>query len=1651
MRVLRQYNWMLCLLGLALLFGIVRGPLQTTQATGPAPSKSNKVIIYPKAGETISQLEQGGIRKVDDYGSFWVATATEEQVDSLRKTHGDRAVKANRLNRIDLSAAAIDTTVGEPSIPGNLRQAETAGKRLRLIQFEGPVQPRWVEQVKSAGPVTVVSYVPNNAYLVWLDEEAEQKLAETVNPQGPIQWIGPYHPYYKIQQDLLNVSGNQPIKVRVAVVDDPQDVVTSNGIQALGLVDTTLTRNGQRIIEMDVSPAAILPIAQLPGVLWIERVYSKRILDEVQDLVLASQTNGPLHGPSTTLGITNYLDFLINTVGGGLPSFVDPFTYPIVDIADTGLDNGTSQPYHPAFYYLGDPSLTNFARIAYFGPPWLAGDPLQQLGCTTRIVPGNRGAFRTLEAADLDGHGTFVASILAGFDAGTNIVDKPSLFVVTFSNTTTVAIPGPEPGNLVDCSEIMGNSAAVTIPISLGMPDVCGPEVFTNVTFTISSNSCPTNVSVTVLYSQVVTQDISETRRDSDGFQLGMGVSPFGLIGIDRVWGTMESSSFSLTTINNVCVPEFNAFGLCINNLQTLIAIAYSSFARIQNNSWADAIDVDGLNGGLYTTDAQTYDIGVRDAVLVGQSNNVPGPSPLNQEFIVVFACSSLLYGNAGSEGNAGGFADMRVTSPATAKNVVSVGASVNPRLLDGCPGTPQFDSLEMWLASAPGPTRDGRFKPEIVAPGASVQGAVDLLAPSRDFPVSGLTATNCTTENLVPFDPSVIDSIDPSCTSTSTVYTSLYTCDSGSSFAAPAVSGGIQLLWWYFQNRLVNELGTPLFQPSPAMAKAYLCNSARYLPIVNPQTGAMDTLPSILQGMGEMDLLRMFDGVSRVIRDESTPRAIDVPLITTNPAPQQTYFNQSGQSYEINGQVASNGLPFRVTLTWADAPGSPANFGQLMNDLDLQVTVGGRVYKGNVFSEDHSVVGGTFDSVNNTESVFLPAGAVSAGQVYSVLVRASNIAADGVPQVGSSLDQDFALVVYNSQTNSTTLSDVPNLATNDACSTAIDIADFPYVFSNNLNTTTYHNVQPSPSAARGGVDEFFKIDQPTMGTTFTIDTFGSSFDTVLSVWEVQTVPQGVFVRGPCGALVELVSNNNAGGGLQSQVSFTADGSNTYYIVVEPRNNGSGGTMLLNVQASSLVTLAPTNLVFGAQFVGTTSAVQTITFQNNAPLAVNVADVTVGGANPSDFVISEDCSGKIPPGSNCTISVRFAPTGNGTRTGQVIVDDDATGGPHTASLSGTGLTPIPAVCASANALSFGSVTVGFTSAAKSVTITNCGTAALVISNSATITGANAGDFAIATDLCSGNSISPGGTCTFSVTFTPLANGSRTASLVFSDNAIGSPHSVNLSGTGAAPAPQVCLSTGTLTFGNQEAGTTSSVLSVTVTNCGTANLLINTATITGANATDFRIVSDVCSGGTLVPNANCTIGVVFNPGLTNIANRTASLQIPDNASGSPQSVTLSGTAFGSQPDVMLSKSKKMKKAIGSGVINNTGANQTLTIKIGRKKKKVFYIAFKNAGTIMDAFPVSGGGNVPGQLTVNYFVGAKNFNGVVNEVTSSVAANTYSTSSLAPGAITGDSTLLRLQVTIDAAATQGTTYNIPVTAHSSLNPAKQDTVVVQVIVH
>ena len=304
-----------------------------------------------------------------------------------------------------------------------------------------------------------------------------------------------------------------------------------------------------------------------------------------------------------------------------------------------------------------------------------------------------------------------------------------------------------------------------------------------------------------------------------------------------------------------------------------------------------------GGNVGIYDATALSYDINVRDCVASGSSNGVvvPVPFPLNQEIITVFAAGDV----QGSDNN-GGFGDVLLTPPSTAKNVISVGASENVRLtLNEAEGecfllpSQCNNSLDISSSSAFGPTLDGRFKPEIVAPGNAIFGVFG--GATNQF----LTTVPGSTNQVIGTGNAYI--CDIGTTAGGPLAKDNYVA---SSYAAPAVSAAAQLLWWYFEHRLQNEQGQNYLQPSPAMAKAYLCNSARYLPITDPSTGALDTLPAIDQGMGELDLATMFDGVPRVIRDETTPRAIDTPLITTNPIPQQTYFSRSGQSYQVSGQV---------------------------------------------------------------------------------------------------------------------------------------------------------------------------------------------------------------------------------------------------------------------------------------------------------------------------------------------------------------------------------------------------------------------------------------------------------------------------------------------------------------------------------------------------------------------------------------------------------------------------------------------------------------------------------------------------------------------------------------------------------------------------
>ena len=235
--------------------------------------------------------------------------------------------------------------------------------------------------------------------------------------------------------------------------------------------------------------------------------------------------------------------------------------------------------------------------------------------------------------------------------------------------------------------------------------------------------------------------------------------------------------------------------------------------------------------------------------------------------------------------------------------------------------------------------------------------------------------------------------------------------------------------------------------------------------------------------------------------------------------------------------------------------------------------------------------------------------------------------------------------------------------------------------------------------------------------------------------------------------------------------------------------------------------------------------------------------------------------------------------------------DTACGTPQMVSLSGTGTAGM--VSLSATSLAFGNQFVGTPSTALTVTLTNTGNAALSITSLA-LTGTNASDFA-QSNTC-GSSVAAGANCTISVTFTAAASGSRTAAVSITDNASGSPQTVSLSGTGTAAL--VSLSATSLAFGNQPIDVSSTAQTVTLSNTGNAALSITSLALAGTNASDFA-QSSTC-GSSLAAGANCTIVVWFTPSVA--GPEAASLSIADNASGSSQTVPLSGAGT---HDVILS--------------------------------------------------------------------------------------------------------------------------------------------------
>ena len=379
-----------------------------------------------------------------------------------------------------------------------------------------------------------------------------------------------------------------------------------------------------------------------------------------------------------------------------------------------------------------------------------------------------------------------------------------------------------------------------------------------------------------------------------------------------------------------------------------------------------------------------------------------------------------------------------------------------------------------------------------------------------------------------------------------------------------------------------------------------------------------------------------------------------------------------------------------------------------------------------------------------------------------------------------------------------------------------------------------------------------------------------------------------------------------AGANCSINISFTPTAAGSRQGTLTVSDNAATNPQSVSLTGTGVApqaVLSPTSLSFGDQSVGTTSSPQSVTLSNNGSVPIAISGISTSG----DFAQTNSCGSTLAAGTSCSITVTFAPETSGNRPGTLAVSDNASGSPQTVPLSGNGLLAYAVL--SASYLSFGGQPVGTTSAAQTLTLSNPGSAPLLISSIVA-----SGDFS-QTNSC-GSSLTAGSSCVITVTFTPAVAGTRSGSLTLTDNdAFGHPQTVSLTGTGLLS--QAVLSPISISFGGQIVGTTSNLQTVTLSNPGNAPLAISAMTITG----DFSQTNSC--GNSLAASASCTINVTFRPTLA--GTRQGTLALTDNASGNPQSVSVTGT--GLAPQAALSPASV---SFGGQALGTTSPSQAVTL-------------------------------------------------------------------------------------------------------------------------
>lgn len=372
----------------------------------------------------------------------------------------------------------------------------------------------------------------------------------------------------------------------------------------------------------------------------------------------------------------------------------------------------------------------------------------------------------------------------------------------------------------------------------------------------------------------------------------------------------------------------------------------------------------------------------------------------------------------------------------------------------------------------------------------------------------------------------------------------------------------------------------------------------------------------------------------------------------------------------------------------------------------------------------------------------------------------------------------------------------------------------------------------------------------------------------------------------PVGIMTTIAGNGTAGYSGDGGIATSAELNGPAGIVLDSLGNilvsDYTNLRVRQITAFPAVNTNFSSLSFGLTSVGANSTPQAVTI--SAMGAVSIFNI----AASANFSETDDCPASMTNGTTCTMYVYFVPTASGSLNGSVTINSNGFfNAVNTINLTGIG----SSISLAGAPVNFGNQLVKTTSAVKTVTVTNTGTAAITMG---TITLDETTDFTLSSNTCpaSGAKLNAGSSCAIGVTFKPASTGAKKGAVVILDSDPSSPQLIGLSGTGIS---NVSLTPSSITFATTAVGTVSAITKVTLTNNTGVSITLGSPAVTVTGHFASAGTTTCTNGLVIAATGTCIINMEFKP--TAVGYASGLLSVADTDVTSPQTVALQGTGTG----------------------------------------------------------------------------------------------------------------------------------------------------------